>query len=363
MNDKTKNSKIQPERDKTDERLRTEREKTDALVIQEHSGAEDDALGTERTQSDAALEAARAEANEKVRAAPAREAVAKERALEDVILQQERASADERLDRERTEQGRKLAALLPLERERTDRQLLTERVRSDEAVAQRDDFMAMVSHDLRNLLSGVLLNATLIAEDASESDEGRRSVAGAERIQRYVARMNRLIGDLLDVVSIDAGKLAVRPGRGDAGELIAEALEAFAKVASEKGIHLEFGRVERPLLGDFDHDRMLQVLANLITNALKFTPRGGRIAVSGGRVGDALHLSVGDTGAGIPGNLREAVFERFWQVGKNDRRGLGLGLYISRCIVDAHHGKIWVESKVGEGSVFHVELPVAARTG
>ncbi len=103
------------------------------------------------------------------------------------------------------------------------------------------------------------------------------------------------------------------------------------------------------------------MLANLITNALKFTPRGGRVVVRGGRVGDDLEFSVSDTGAGIPGNMLEAVFERFWQVGKNDRRGLGLGLYISRCIVDAHHGKISVESKLGEGSVFHVEIPAASR--
>jgi len=363
MNPETKDSKIQPERDKTDESLRTERKKTDSLVTHEHSEVADNGVGPERARADAALETARAQANQKVDAAPAREAVAKERALGDVILQQERASADEKLDRERNEQAGKLAALLPLERERTDRQLLTERARSDEALGQRDDFMAMVSHDLRNLLSGVLLSATLIAEEASESDEGRRSVAGAERIQRYVARMNRLIGDLVDVASIDAGKLAVRPERGDAGALITEAVEAFANAASEKGISLESGPVERPLVADFDHDRMLQVLANLITNALKFTPRGGQIAVRGGRVGDELHLSVSDTGAGIPGNMLEAVFERFWQVGKNDRRGLGLGLYISRCIVDAHHGKIWVESKLGEGSVFHVELPTASRTG
>jgi signal transduction histidine kinase len=365
MNHETKDSKIQPERDKTDESLRSERKKTDALVIQEHSAVEESSVGPERARADAALKTARATANQMVDAAPtpAREAVAKERALGDVILQQERAGADERLDRERNEQALKLAALLPLERERTDRHLLTERARSDEAVTQRDDFMAMVSHDLRNLLSGVLLSATLIAEEASESDEGHRFVAGAERIQRYVARMNRLIGDLVDVVSIDAGKFSVRPERGDAGALITEAVEAFANAASEKGISLESGPVERSLLADFDHDRMLQVLANLLTNALKFTPRGGRIAVRGGRVGDETHLSVSDTGAGIPGNMLEAVFERFWQVGKNDRRGLGLGLYISRCIVDAHRGKIWVESKLGEGSVFHVDLPTASRTG
>jgi signal transduction histidine kinase len=105
---------------------------------------------------------------------------------------------------------------------------------------------------------------------------------------------------------------------------------------------------------------MLQVLANLITNAIKFTARGGAITVRGERAGDDFRLSVDDTGCGIPGNVLDAVFERFWQVGTNDRRGLGLGLYISKCIVEAHGGRIWADSRLGEGSVFHVTIPAAA---
>jgi signal transduction histidine kinase len=238
--------------------------------------------------------------------------------------------------------------------------LLTERIRSDDALAHRDDFMGMVSHDLRNLLQSVFLSATVLTEEASASDEGRRTVAGMKRIQRYVARMNGLIGDLVDVVSIDAGKLAIRPRRGDAVALLTEAAGAFALAASEKGISLELETVEPTLMAEFDHDRMLQVLANLITNAIKFTPQGGRIVVRGERAGDALHVSVRDTGTGIPGDMLEAVFERFWQVGKNDRRGLGLGLYISKCIVDAHGGRIWIESKLGEGATFYFTMLGAA---
>ena len=359
--------KPQPERDQTDESLRTERANSDQAMAEKRSDLQestDQLVERARDKANTVLDAAREKADHKLDEAEAsvhgREIVARERAEEDEAVRSERAAADEQLRRERFEQARTLAALLPLERDKTDRYLLTERTRSDDALEQRDDFMGMVSHDLRNLLSGIALSATLLSEEASESDEGRRTVTAMKRMQRYVARMNRLIGDLVDIVSIDAGKLAVQPARGDVAALMTEALEAFAEAALANGIALECEAVVGALMADFDHDRMLQVLANLITNALKFTPRGGRIAIRGERDGDALRLSVSDTGIGIADDLVEAVFERFWQVGKNDKRGLGLGLYISRCIVDAHGGRIWVESKMGKGSVFQLTLPADA---
>jgi signal transduction histidine kinase len=115
--------------------------------------------------------------------------------------------------------------------------------------------------------------------------------------------------------------------------------------------------VETPLLFECDHARMLQVLANLIANAMKFTPRDGVICVHAERKGGELQLLVSDTGTGIPPELQEAVFERFWQVGSNDRRGLGLGLYISRSIVEAHGGRVWAESGGRAGTTMHITLP------
>ncbi len=359
--------KPQPERDQTDESLRTERSNADDVMAERRTGLEENAdelVERAREHADAVLDTARYKADEKLSGlrlgAREREVVIRERAHEDRILVAERAAADDALRREREEQARTLAALLPFEREKTDRFLLTERARSDDALAHRDDFLGMVSHDLRNLMSGIALNATLLSEDASESDEGRRTVTGMRRIQSYVARMNRLIGDLVDVASIDAGKLAVLPDRGGAAALLAEAVDIFALAAKEKGIALESAPAAPPMMADFDHDRMLQVLANLIANALKFTPRGGTIVVRGEANDEELHFSVSDTGTGIPGAMLEAVFERFWQVGKNDRRGLGLGLYISKCLVDAHGGRIWAESEVGKGSTFHVTIPASA---
>ena len=361
-------SKPRPERDKTDESLRTERKNTDQVLVERRTRTEQSAdrvVERAREQADAVLDAAREKADEKLDVAEAgvraRAAVARERAGEDESLEEERAVADASLLRERNEQARTLAALLPLEREKTDRFLLTERARSDDAVAHRDDFLGIVSHDLRNLLGGIAGNATLLSKQASESEEGKRTIATTQRIERYVARMNRLIGDLVDVVSIDAGKLAVHPQNADATELITEAVDVFGHAARDKSISLECATSDASLPAAFDRERMLQVLANLITNAIKFTARGGVVTVRAERIGVEVRVSVLDTGAGIAADVLEAVFERFWQVGKNDRRGLGLGLYISRCIVEAHGGRIWAESKLGSGSAFHFTIPLAVR--
>jgi signal transduction histidine kinase len=293
--------------------------------------------------------------------APAQAVLAQERIEEDTALQEERGIADEVLRRERQAQSRNLAMLLPLEREKTDRYLLTERARADDAVAHRDDFMGIASHDLRNLLAGIATNATLVSRQASDSEEGRRTVAGMNRIERYVARMNRLIGDLVDVVSIDAGKLAMYPEPADVALLISEAVELFGHAAREKSVRLTCTTGDQPLAALLDKERMLQVLANLVANAIRFTPSGGAVTLEADRAGDDLRVSVLDTGTGVAENMREAVFERFWQMGKNDRRGLGLGLYISRCIVDAHGGHIWVESNPGGGSAFRFTVAAASQ--
>jgi signal transduction histidine kinase len=267
------------------------------------------------------------------------------------------AGADEALRQQRAQDARILTALLPLEREKTDRHLLTERIRADADVFNRDDFLGIVSHDLRDLLGALVTTATLISKRAPQSAEGEKTRAGAERIHRYVARMNRLIGDLVDVASIDAGKLSVSLMRGDLAMLIAEAFDTFQVSAQAKELTLEMDVPQRPLMATFDYERMLQVLANLLTNAIKFTPPAGTIHISARLLDESVHLSVRDTGVGIPAHLTEAIFERFRQVGQHDRRGLGLGLYISKCLVDAQGGRMWAESQVGEGTTIHVSLP------
>lgn len=356
-----------PERGQTDESLRQEREKTDRALAERQAAEEEADLVVQlvRETADAVLTDARAKADQRLDEplpqAETHGTLAEERLLEDEALQDERASADEILRRERNENARILARLLPLEREKTDRFLLTERARSDDALSNRDTFLGLVSHDLRNLLGGIVINAELLSVRASGHGDGEQTLVATARIQRYAAHMNRLIGDLLDVASIDAGKLTVTPAPGDAAALIAEAVEPFQDAASAKGISLETETAERPLPAELDHGRMLQVLANILANAIKFTSPGGSIRVRCESTGDELRFAVSDTGSGIPGNMLEAIFERFWQVGENDRRGVGLGLYISKCIVEAHGGRIWAESKLGEGSRICFTLPAPPR--
>jgi len=369
------NKTASPERAQTDQGLRIEREKADKALSEKQEAVKGDAdlmvhharenadavLIAARESADAVLITARDRADQRLDspATPVepRATLTEERALEDEALRDERACADEIIRRQRDEAAHVLTRLLPFERDATDRYLLTERARSDVAVANRDDFLGIVAHDLRDLLGGVVLSATLLSKIGTESEEGKRTLAETKRIQRYAARMNRLIGDLVDVASIDAGKLSITCTPGDAAALIAEAADTFQAAASEKGISLRLETVERPLAAAFDHDRMLQVLANIISNSIKFTPAGGQILIRGERAGDELHFSVTDTGPGIPDNSLEVIFERFWQVGENDRRGLGLGLYLSRCIVETHGGKIRAESTLGKGSTFCVTLP------
>jgi len=354
-----------PERDETDESLRIERHKTDqALLVKQESleDAADAVVDRAREIADVVLEEARDKADQKLdqgeAPAGARATIGEERAVEDAALQRERAAADESLRREREVYARALHRLLPLEREKTDRHLLTERARSDFAIANRDDFLGIVSHDLRNLLQGIVVSTDLLSMRAADDEAGRRMIAGVKRIERYAARMIRLIGDLVDVTSIDTGKLAVTPSRQDLCALVTETRATFEPVASAKGISLVSESAEPSILADFDYDRMMQVLANLLTNAIKFSPEGGKISIRVERAAGQALCWVADTGPGIPGDMLELVFERFWQAGTNDRRGLGLGLYISRCIIEAHGGTIWAESKAGEGSRLSFTLPI-----
>jgi signal transduction histidine kinase len=213
-----------------------------------------------------------------------------------------------------------------------------------------------VSHDLRNLICGIAMIAEITAMQSSDDERWKTAVLGAKQIQSYAARMNRLVRDLLDVASIDRGKLAIAPVLGDTTALVAEVVESFRPAAAEKGVALELD-VSEPAMASFDRERMLQVLSNLLSNAIKFTGDGGKVRISREREGGVLRFSVRDTGIGIgPDNL-EAVFERFWQVGKDDRRGFGLGLYIARCIVEQHGGRIWAKSEPRSGTEVLFTLP------
>lgn len=137
-------------------------------------------------------------------------------------------------------------------------------------------------------------------------------------------------------------------------------LDAFEPVAAARGVSLTAQVASTPLIAEIDHDRVLQVLANLVSNAIKFAERGGAVRLVAERVERRIRFIVTDDGPGIEREKVDAIFQRYWQAASYDRRGLGLGLYISKRIVEAHDGKIWVESEPGRGSNFFVTLPASA---
>ena len=177
-------------------------------------------------------------------------------------------------------------------------------------------------------------------------------------IVRAADEMNRLIGDLLDVTRIEAGRLSVSTGVTSLCSILDLLEEAHAPAAREKGITWEVERPHEPFTLDVDEGRILQALGNLVGNAIKFTPRGGTVRVDAARNSDRLRIGVHDSGPGMDSTELAHVFDRFWQSGKGDRRGAGLGLTIARGIIEAHDGRIRMESEVGAGTTAWVELPL-----
>jgi signal transduction histidine kinase len=355
------------DRARTDKSLSNERKDSDRVLHDARMAevAADAVIEAARLKADAVLVLAREKADEATRPSqPLGQAIVDEdRARADALLEVQRTTADDQSRRDREAERLALARLLPLEREHTDRDLLTERGRSDDAIANRDGFLAIVSHDLRILLRGIAFSSVPLTNGPVHTEEGRRVVETGNRIQHFAARMNCLISDLVDVMSIDAGQMSCAIAPADPRAVITETVAAFHDSAARKGITLETDVRDSLSSAAFDHDRILQVLANLVSNALKFTKRGGRVCVRGQGQDDQIHFSVADTGPGIPQSMLESVFVRFWQTSANDPRGSGLGLYIARSIVEAHGGRIWAVSKIGEGSVFHVTLPVVTASG
>ncbi len=347
------------ERQQTDESLRLERDSADRAFDDEVSEADEtaDAVITRaRARADALLSAARAKTDRTSTSEQPTAALKTSRALEDDILQRERVTADAQLDRERSRHVSRLSE----ERQTTDHDLSHERARSDKALAMRDDFMGIVSHDLLNLLNAMVGMSSLIEKEVAQDDHVDRVVAHSRRVQRSGARMRRLVGDLVDVASIEAGMLAVTRTPGQPADVVTEAVETFQAQASGSGISLTAEIVPGVPSCPFDAARILQVLCNLLSNALKFTPAHGAVVVRLEHVDGHVVWRVSDTGEGIPDDKLEAIFDRFVQLTKNDRRGVGLGLFISKCIVLGHRGRMWVENRSGGGSAFCFSLPVNA---
>jgi signal transduction histidine kinase len=233
-----------------------------------------------------------------------------------------------------------------------------------EAERMKDDFFALVSHELRTPLTSIIGYLELVLDDESGrlDDDHRRYL---EVVGRNASRLMRLVGDLLFVAQVEAGTLSLDPGEVDLERLVAEALETARPHAEARSLVLEAAVTRLPPLRG-DRDRLGQVLDNLVTNAVKFTPPGGRIEVRArARDGTAV-LEVADTGPGIPQEEQEHLFERFFRASSATAEaipGVGLGLTIVKAIAEAHGGRVTLESEIGIGTTFRVELPLSGQAG
>ncbi|WP_285415531.1 hybrid sensor histidine kinase/response regulator [Pseudomonas sp. efr-133-TYG-5] len=253
-----------------------------------------------------------------------------------------------------------------LEQSRREQEALLQQLQStqrelEQAVRMRDDFMSIVAHEVRTPLNGLILETQLrkmhLARDNAAAFTLDKMHAMVDRDERQIKSLIRLIEDMLDVSRIRTGKLSIRPSRFDLAQLVDHLLQNFAQQIEAAETEVSFTAPE-PVFGCWDEFRIEQVVSNLITNALRY---GGRspIQVRVYRAGEEARIEVQDRGIGISEENQKRIFQQFERVSaKTVVAGLGLGLFISEQIVAAHGGSIVVESKINEGALFRVCLPL-----
>jgi PAS domain S-box-containing protein len=229
------------------------------------------------------------------------------------------------------------------------------------AVRAREDALAEVSHELRNPLSSVLLASLQLQRAVERPDLPELVRRSAATVRRSGERMNRLVNDLLDLARIDSGHFTLQTGRHEVPQLLAEAAEAVNAQIGEHGAKLE---VSAPagLTIECDRERVHRVLVNLLSNAAKASPRGGRVVASARAEGQDVVFTVSDEGPGIPPEIRDHLFERFRR-GREPGEGVGLGLSIAKVLVESHGGVIWNAEAPGGGTVLTFRLPAAQGHG
>lgn len=236
--------------------------------------------------------------------------------------------------------------------------LETQRTANDQLAAltrQKDEFVSTASHEFRTPLTGILGFSEMIRDEELTTQEIREYAAD---IHADARRLSRLIEDMLDLDRMASGQMRIVPAPMDLAVVIREVVEKTQAGAPDHRIRTDL--VELPSLSA-DRDRMTQVITNLVSNAVKYSPAGGDVVIRAEPRDGAVHVSVSDHGIGIPQASLDSVFERFARVDSKETRairGTGLGLAIVRQIVELHGGRVWVDSEVGKGSTFHVTMPV-----
>ena len=250
-----------------------------------------------------------------------------------------------------------------IQRHQFEDQLLQARRLAEEANAAKAKFLSMMSHDLRTPLTGVMGHAALLAGGAfgSVTPEQVESLA---RIKEASQDLLRMINDILGFAQVQAGTVSVSVEQISVRSAVERAERLIRPRVAEKGLLLETEDVARGATVIADRDRLQQIVLNLLTNAIKFTPRGGRISVRTEEESGRVHIRVADTGPGIEAAQLETIFEPFVQLAQHtteeSERGVGLGLAISRDLARAMDGDVSATSVPGEGSVFTLTLPAAS---
>jgi signal transduction histidine kinase len=202
------------------------------------------------------------------------------------------------------------------------------------------------------------MRAEWLADHPDEHSQDR-VVKHATTIRRNVEQMKRLINDLLDLARIDSGHLSIARKSHQVDDVLLEIASSFEVEASQRSITLNVESPVTPIAVFCDRDRILQVLSNLIGNALKFSANGARIRVTAQTSGQMVQFQVSDEAGGIADEQVQYIFDQYWQAPDTRSRGTGLGLHIAKGIVEAHGGQIWVNSRLGVGSTFFFALPIA----
>ncbi len=390
-------SVIKPERVQTDKSLNSERGKTDESLLEVRKKSElktDKTLQSDRDEADAARNKRRSDTDidiKEIRENKSKSAdqvklealtddvLNQQRKSNDVAVEDERSRIDILIQTERSQTEAVLAISLARERNQTDENLSSERDKADSEfdesshqleseklshsmtkaeVATRDELLAIVSHDLKNPIGAVLSFAELLSEESSVAGISAEAKNWIEVIKRNAVTSLRLIGDILDMERFAEGKLHLQLKDQNIHNLIQQSVESFKQSALEKKIKFNNLVSTTGSHVHCDGERVAQVLSNLLGNAIKFSPVNGTIQIQVQKLDKEILVSVTDCGPGIPQAQRSRIFERYAQLQNKDRRGLGLGLYISKMLIESHGGHLWVSAAERAGSTFNFTLPM-----